>query len=610
MDLSSFRRALPTTLVRELWRLMALCAVVGVVAGLGAVAFYALLDVTRWFFTEYLTGVHMAGPGGEAPLLPPPEVPLRRWLLLIVPGVGGLLSGLLVYTFAPEAEGHGTDAAIDAYHNKGGRVRKRVPFIKTIASALTIGTGGSGGREGPIAQIGSGFGSMLAGWLKLRPRERRVLLAAGMGAGIGAIFHAPLAGALFAAEVLYRELDMEYEVIIPAVISSIIAYAVFALVFGWDPLFITPAFAFRNPAELLPYFVLALVISAGAVIYIKVFYGVRDAFVRIPRLPNHLKPAIGGLVVGGVAFFLPQTLGASYGIVQHAMDGSITQEPLYAHLGAGLLFLLAGAKILTTSMSIGSGGSGGVFGPGVVIGGALGGGVGLLMQQVFPGMDLQPGAFALVGMAGFFAAAANTPLSTIIMVSEMTGNYHLLVPSMWVCVIGFMLCKRWSIYEKQIGSRFDAPIHTENMLRAVLKRLPVSDVVSARAGKQLNVTHENADLKELANLFFSSSHTSFPVVDEGGKLIGMISGRELRSVVGRGGLEHLIVAADLAHKPVVVTTDDDLFQVMRLMAYHHMEELIVVDPDTPDIPVDTISRNDVVDAYQAALSLDHNPDQR
>jgi CIC family chloride channel protein len=592
LDFTSFKRVLPTTVVRELWRMMALCAVVGVVAGLGAIAFYALLDVSRWFFTEYAIGIHPIPPGGETPLIAPPEVEFRRWMLWIVPALGGLLSGLLVYSLAPEAEGHGTDAAIDAYHNHAGRIRKRVPFIKAIASALTIGTGGSAGREGPIAQIGAGFGSMFGTWLKLRPHERRVLMGAGMGAGIGAIFHAPLAGALFAAEVLYRELDLEYEVIIPAVISSIIAYAIFAMQFGWEPLFVTPGFEFRNPAELLPYFILALAVAAGATLFIKFFYAVRDLFRRIPRVPSHVKPAIGGLLIGGIAFFLPESLGTGYGIVQQALLGQT---------GAGMLLILAAAKIVTTSLTIGSGGSGGVFGPAVVIGGALGGGVGLLMQQLFPGMDLQPGAFALVGMAGFFAAAANTPLSTIIMVSEMTGNYHLLVPSMWVCVIGFMLCKRWSIYEKQLGSRFDAPVHTGNMLKAVLKQLPVRDVVARKRDEDLIVVHEDTDLRSMADRFFRSDRGSFPVVDRAGRLIGMIGGRELRTVIGQDELQHLIVAADLAHQPVLVTTEDDLLKVMRLMAYHRLDELIVVDPDHPSVPKQMISRSDVVHAYQEAL---------
>ncbi len=169
-----------------------------------------------------------------------------------MPAFGGLLSGWLVYTFAPEAEGHGTDAAINAYHRAGGLIRGRVPIVKTIASAITLTTGGSGGREGPIAQIGAGFGSFLATRLKLSDRERRIMMAAGIGAGVGSIFRAPLAGALFAAEVLYRDPEFESEVIIPAGISSVVAYCLFCLVFGWGSLFDSPDFKFSNPLELGP----------------------------------------------------------------------------------------------------------------------------------------------------------------------------------------------------------------------------------------------------------------------------------------------------------------------------------------------------------------------
>jgi CIC family chloride channel protein len=594
LDIRKFKDALPTSLVRDLWRLLGLCAVVGLVAGLGAIAFYTLLDLGRWFFLEYLAGYHPTPPGGEAPLLAEPATELNKWILFSIPAVGGLISGFLVYSLAPEAEGHGTDAAIDAYHNKHGVVRARVPLIKSIASAITIGTGGSGGREGPIAQIGAGFGSMFARWLKLRPHERRVLMAAGMGAGVGAIFHAPLAGALFAAEVLYKELDLEYEVIIPAVISSIIAYAVFAMQFGWSPLFITPDFVFQNPAELLPYFVLALVVALGATIYIQVFYGMRDLF-KLLKIPNHIKPAIGGLVVGSFAFFLPKAMGTGYGIVQDAFTGNP---------GVGLLLAVGLAKIVTTSFTIGSGGSGGVFGPAVVIGGALGGATGLLMAELFPTMGLHPGAFALVGMAGFFAAAANTPLSTIIMVSEMTGNYHLLVPSMWVCFIAFMLCKSHTIYEMQIATRFEAPAHTGNMLKAVLKRLKVSDVLATSSIQKLNLVHEDTDFHSLSELFSNSDSSSFPVVDDDDNLLAMICGRDLRLMTGQTNLESLIVAADLANKPVTVSQEDDLFHSVRLMTSHQIDEIIVVEKENPRKCVSILSRNDIITAYHEFIISD------
>jgi CIC family chloride channel protein len=278
---------------------------IGLIAGLGSIVFHYLCQLGLHYFLDMLAGYRPPAPAGEHHLLPPTSVPFNRWMLLFLPAMGGILSGWLVYTFAPEAEGHGTDAAINAYHNKGGFIRGRVPIVKTIASAITLTTGGSGGREGPIAQIGAGFGSFLATTLKLSDRERRIMMAAGIGAGVGSIFRAPLAGALFAAEVLYRDPDFESEVIIPAGISSVVAYCVFCLVFGWGSLFDSPPFKFPESPGTGPYLVLALVLVATGVFYVKAFYGTIHLFESIKKIPNHIKPAIGGLLTGIIGFFCP-----------------------------------------------------------------------------------------------------------------------------------------------------------------------------------------------------------------------------------------------------------------------------------------------------------------
>ncbi len=262
--------------LRALSRLTGMCVLIGLVAGGGAIVFFVMLEAGRAFCLGYLANYHPAGAGLEQPLFDfaraAGDTQVLRWVLLILPAAGGLLSGILIFTLAPEAEGHGTDAAIEAYHLKDGAVRARVPVVKAVTAMITIGSGGSGGREGPIAQIGSGFGSMLGAWLKVSPGERRVLTAAGMAAGIGAIFHAPLAGALFAAEVLYRDPDFEHEVLVPSFIASIVAYSVFGQVFGFEPLFRTPAFAFSQASMLLPYVVLAGVSAVGAMVFVKFFW--------------------------------------------------------------------------------------------------------------------------------------------------------------------------------------------------------------------------------------------------------------------------------------------------------------------------------------------------
>ncbi len=287
-------------------RLLGLAALVGVVAGLGAVVFYAATRIAEHYALGVVAGYYPEPhPGGEPSIswLPVVAHPLYPWLLLIIPTVGGLLSGVIVYTFAPEAEGHGTDSVIAAYHYHQGQIRPRVPLVKIIASALTLGSGGSGGREGPIAQIGAGFGSLLANLLHLRPADRRVLMAAGMGAGIGAIFRAPLAGTIFAAEVMYSSPEFESEVIIPAGIASVISYCIYGLYSGWEPLFTIPELSFNNPLRLGPYLVLALFMALLAMLYTHSFYGIKQLFDRLP-IHRHFRPALGAFLTGLVALVL------------------------------------------------------------------------------------------------------------------------------------------------------------------------------------------------------------------------------------------------------------------------------------------------------------------
>lgn len=578
-------------------RVLMLSVVVGVAAGVGAIVFYTMLDAAKSVCLDGIAGYRPQPPGGEPPLFPETATPFRRWVLLLLPAAGGLLSGWVVYRFAPEAEGHGTDAAIEAYHRKGGQVRARVPIVKAISAALTIGTGGSAGREGPIAQIASGFGSTLARWLELEPRERRILLAAGMAAGVGAIFRAPMAGALFAAEVLYRDLDLEYEILIPSIIASVIAYAVFTSQFGWNPLFVTPDFTFRNPLELVPYLLLAFLLAGGAIAYIKCFYGVHRLFARL-RMPNWLKPAAGGLAVGAIGFILPQALCTGYGPIQSALVHGTALQDRFGSIGAGLLVAIVAGKILTTAFTVGSGGSGGVFGPAIAIGGAIGGAFGMLVEHVVPGLGIQPGAFVIVGMAGFFGAAAKTPISTIIMVSEMTGNYHLLVPSMWVCIIAYMLCYRHTLYVKQIRSRFYAPGHQRNMIEAILQNMTVADVLS-RLPIPVPVPVPAAEpLPALLERFSRSEQTLFPVTGADGELTGMVTQRELRAAIAGGDMMHQsMIAADLAVPPVTARPSEPLSRAVRRMTDARMENLLVTDETDPRRIVAVLSQQDIMSVY-------------
>ncbi len=564
---------------------------IGLIAGAGSIIFHYLCGLGVHYFMDMIAGYRPPAPAGEHHLLPPTERPFNRWLLLFLPAFGGILSGWLVYTFAPEAEGHGTDAAIDAYHNKGGFIRPQVPVIKTIASAITLTTGGSGGREGPIAQIGAGFGSFLATRLKLSDRERRIMMAAGIGAGVGSIFRAPLAGALFAAEVLYRDPEFESEVIIPAGISSVVAYCVFCLVFGWGSLFEAPPFRFRNPLELGPYLVLAFVLVGAGIFYIKAFYGITVIFRRM-KIPNHIKPALGGLCTGIIGFYLPHTLAFGYGFAQLAILNQLTIP---------FLLTLAIGKILTTSFSIGSGGSGGVFGPSVVIGGAMGGVVGRFFNEMMPGVVTEPGTFVIVGMAGFFTAVSNTPISTIIFVSEMTNSYHLLLPSLLVCSVAYLISQRWTIYEKQVKNKLASAAHAGEFFVDVLQKFRVQDLMPVV--RKVELIPQEMSFKEFKEFFAETKQHYFPVMDEHYRLNGIFSSTDIRGVLFADGIEHLVRMKDICTSDIIVTfPSDDLNTVLQKFTQKNIDSLPVVRDEDHCILIGMLNRREVISFYNQKIN--------
>ncbi len=559
---------------------------IGIIAGLGSVAFHYFCQLGIHYFMDFAAGYRPPAPAGEHHLLLPTDVPFNRWILLFLPAFGGILSGFIVYTFAPEAEGHGTDAAIDAYHRRGGFIRSRVPFVKTIASAITLTTGGSGGREGPIAQIGAGFGSFLATRLKLSDRERRIMMAAGIGAGVGSIFRAPLAGALFAAEVLYRDPDFESEVIIPAGISSVVAYCIFCLIFGWGSLFDSPDFVFQNPLELGPYFVLALVLVITGILYIKSFYGITRFFKSL-NIPNHIKPAIGGLCTGIIGFFLPQTLAFGYGFAQKALFNELTIP---------FLLCLAIGKIITTSFSIGSGGSGGVFGPSIVIGGAMGGVAGRLFHQFIPTVVTEPGAFVVVGMAGFFTAVSNAPISTIIFVSEMTGSYRLLLPSLMVCSFSYLAGQKWTIYDKQVKSKVNSPAHAGDFFVDILQAIRVKNLM--HLVKKVKLIPQDMPFQDFKKYFSETKQLYFPVMDENKRLIGIFSSTDIRGVLFSPEIEHLVVMKDISISDIVVVTpSEDLNSVLRKFTIKNLGSLPVVMDNDHGVIIGMLDRREVITFY-------------
>jgi CIC family chloride channel protein len=566
---------------------MLLSVAVGIIAGLGAILFDNLLGLTLDAVLRAYTG-YFEPARGSAPSAVATAASGRSLWLLLLPALGGLLSGVIVFSIAPEAEGQGTDAMIESFHERGGQIRKRVPLVKIVASALTIGSGGSAGKEGPISQIGAGFGSAVAATLRLKPREQRILVLAGAAGGIGAIFQAPLGAALFAPEVLYRETEFESEAILPCVVSSIIAYAVYTQFYRKGALFFPGPVDFSIQTELLPYAVFGVLCALVGFLFVRIFYGARDRFFRPLRIHRMLKPALGGLMVGCIAFFVPQIMNGGYGWVQTAMEGKLLWP---------LMLLLAGLKIVATSCTISSGGSGGVVGPSLFIGAMLGGAFGFLGHEVAPGWVLHPHSFVLVGMGGFFAGVAKVPIASIIMACEMSASYTLLVPLMIVSSISYLLLQNVNLFEKQQVSRFASPAHLTEFARGMLERIRVQEAVHPQPITRIP---ETMPFGELVRTVTRSGESHFPVVDAAGRMTGIVSINDIRSVLFENDIDHVIIAKDVATVSVVsVFQDDTLQQALDKMAAIGVDELPVVDREKPDAIVAMISKRDIVNYYYA-----------
>jgi chloride channel protein, CIC family len=571
--------------IRWLWRWIFLGILIGIVSGCGAILFNFLITRGTQFFMRDLIGLFLS-PGSQEFLLL--GIPLQRWMILLIPAIGGLISGFIVFRFAPEAEGHGTDAMIESFHRKRGIIRKRVPFIKTIASAITIGSGGSAGKEGPIAQIGSGFASFLASLLKKEDRDRRIMVLAGAAGGIGAIFKAPMGAALFATEVLYREPEFEFEAIIPSIFASIIAYSVFTLYSGWGTVFhIPPLVSVITPSALLVYAVFGGICAIVGFLYISFFYGIRNRIFKPLPLPRFLKPAIGGFLLGGLGFFFPQVLGGGYNWIQSAIDG---------HMVFSLMLVLVFAKIAATSFTISSGGSGGVFAPSLFIGAMLGGSFATLCSKLLPNLTVNPTAFVLVGMGGFFAGVAKVPIASLILVAEMTGGYSLIVPILIVSSISYVLLGEYSLYEKQVSTRVDSPAHLGDFATNILEQIPVKNALPA--DRKVTMIPQNMMLDRIIDIITNSNQMNFPVVDDEGRLNGIISLADIRKVMLYKEMHRLVVAKDIAAARVItVTPEESLYTALQKMTAADIRELPVVSMEDSQRVISMVGRKDLIKVY-------------
>ncbi|MEZ4406738.1 MAG: chloride channel protein [Polyangiales bacterium] len=573
---------------RHLGLTLAQSALVGLAVGAVACVFYLLVQETEHFVLGELTGFHPLRPAGE-PAPPGSEHhPTHLWLLLVVPALGALLSGLIARFLAPEVAGGGADGYIRSFHRDNGLMRVRAVPLKIIASVFALGSGGSGGREGPAIMVGAGVGSGLAQALGLEDRERRLLLVAGAAAGMSAIFRTPLGAALLAVEVLYRD-DFEADALIPAILASVTAYAAFSVAIpSAGPLFAHASRYPFLPLHLPLYVALAVILALGAMAFLTMLHAVERRTAASP-LPAPLRPALGGLGVGLLALTWiltvnptlnlgqqgPGILGSGYGAVQAAITGADWLPRGW--WGVAVLAMLAVLKMGATALTVGTRASAGDFGPSLAIGGLLGGAFGRAMQLMGAPVP-DAGAFALVGMGVFYGGMAHAPLGAAVMVCELSSTYDLLVPLMFALGSAFLLLRRFPLYPTQVTTRFRSPAHAGATMVDLLRTLRVGEACTIT--KELTTVSPTAHVKELVHAITHASEAQdvLPVVTDG-KVVGLVSVTTLRDLVDMQDIEELAVTADLMSPPVTVNQDDDLQTALERMLSAELRELPVLDAE-------------------------------
>jgi len=552
-----------------------LATLVGLAGGFGAIAFRALIDL-----------IQALAYGAKGNLL---EIALSTpWYMKVwIPAAGGLVVGPLVYFFAREAKGHGVPEVMEAVALRKGVIRKRVVFVKTLASAVSIGVGGSVGREGPIVQIGSAIGSSIGQVLKISAERIRVLVGCGAAAGIAATFNAPIAGSMFALEIILG--DFGIATFSPIVISSVVATAVSRHFLGNTPAIVVPSYQLVSAWELPIYFLLGLFCASVAVAFTKSLYRLEDLFDEY-TFPPYLKAAIGGLILGVLALFFPHIMGVGYPAIDQALAGQLSWL---------LMFFLILCKIFATSLTIGSGFSGGIFAPSLFIGAMAGGFFGTVVHALFPEVTASAGAYSIVGMGAVVSGTTHGPISAILILFEMTGNYRIILPLMIACIIG-------SAAARQL---FEDSIYTLKLARRG---------VNLQAGKEVNLLNslsvgeamnpapeavpETLTLGRFAERLSRSKHNSFPVVNEKGALTGVISYLDYQDVLFDENLRDLVIVKELATPRVVtVSIDDTLYTALQKIASKDFSILPVVDSSDPGRLVGTLSRRDIIGAYEKAV---------
>ncbi len=571
-------------LFRRVWGsesalLILLGVALGVATGYGAV-------LCRWGIDAIRRLAY--GAAGDITLLAGDAVQGRNFLVvLLLPAIGGLVVAPLVHYGAREAKGHGVPEVMDAIARHAGRIRPRVAIIKAISSVVTIGTGGSVGWEGPIIQIGAGIGSSVGQVLRVARRHMRVLVACGAAAGIGATFNAPIAGVLFALEVFIGELAVV--TFTPVVVAAVAGTAVSILHYGPHGVLELPEHIYHLHSvwEIPLYALLGITCAVAAVLFTRSVYLAEDAF-DASRIPALVKPALGGLAIGAIGLAMPEVLGVGYATIDRALHGEFALSLL-----AGMFFV----KLAATCLTLGSGGSGGIFAPSLVLGALLGAGFGAVAQGVLPGSVANAGVYAVVGMAALVAGTTHAPISAILIIFEMTKDYEIILPLMIACVISSTAARGMlavSIYTLKLARR--GVRLRGGRVAAVLRSILVGDIMR----RDPTLLYEHASFDDVRSRATDSPHHIYPVVDAEERLLGVIVLDTLRPFLFEEGLQHVAVAGDLAGEyPVNLGPEDDLERAREQFARIPHEEIPVVDPATGRV-VGILREHDMYAAYNRA----------
>jgi CIC family chloride channel protein len=552
-----------------------LAAIVGLAGGFGAVGF------------RYLIGFFQTLSYGSAGNLLELAWAMPWYFRVWIPALGGLMVGPVVYFLAREAKGHGVPEVMEAVTLRSGIIRKRVVFIKCIVSAVCIGTGGSVGREGPIVQIGSAIGSSIGQVLRISADRIRTLVGCGAAAGIAATFNAPIAGSMFALEIILG--DFGLATFSPIVISSVAATVVSRHFLGDFPAFIVPAYELISAWELPLYVILGLFCALVAVAFTTALYGAEDIFDKL-RMPEYLKAVLGGLILGIMGLLFPHILGVGY----PAIDLALMQK-----LSLWVLFLLVVFKILSTSVTIGSGGSGGIFAPSLFLGAMAGGFFGTAVHHIFPEVTASPGAYSIVGMGAVVSGTTHGPLSAILILFEMTGDYKIILPLMIACIVGCLASSQIlkdSIYTLKLARR-GVNIRAGKEV-SVLRSISVKDVMKP----EVETIPENTALGKLREKISESKHNSFPVVNEEGHLTGVLTFFDYHEVAFDEDLKDVVVVKEIATtKVITVSADDNLYNTMEKITLKDFSILPVVSPNNPSQLLGVLTRRDIFSAYNKAV---------